>query len=54
MTCVASGAEATGGCALSVAVTKNENEPTWVGVPATVPLLPTVSPGGSVPLDRHV
>ena len=36
--------------ALSVAVTVNEKEPTVVGVPDSDPSLPTVKPGGGVPL----
>jgi len=52
--CVASGGPLAGVCALSVAVTENGNEPTWVGVPDTVPSLPSMSPGGSVPLACHV
>ena len=54
MICVASGGPLTGVCALSVAVTENEYEPTWVGVPDTVPSLPSMSPGGSAPLACHV
>jgi hypothetical protein len=52
--CVASGGPLAGFCALSVAVTENENEPIWVGVPDTVPSLPSMSPGGSAPLACHV
>ena len=47
--CVASGGELFGVCALSMAVTENENEPVCIGVPATVPSLPSVRPGGKVP-----
>ena len=40
----------TGVGALSVAVTVNEKEPVAVGVPVSGPSMPTVKPGGSVPL----
>jgi hypothetical protein len=52
--CLVSGGLLTGVCALSVALTDNKNEPTWVGVPDTVPSLPSMSPGGSAPLACHV
>ena len=51
---VASGGPLTGGCALSVAMIENEYEPLLVGVPDRAPPGSTVSPGGSVPSDRHV
>ena len=51
---VGSGGPLTGVCALSVAVTENAYEPMVVGVPDTVPSLPSVSPGGSVPLALQV
>ena len=54
MICVASGAELLGCGALSVAVTEKANVPTCVGVPDTMPSLPNVSPGGSVPLAVQV
>ena len=44
----------TGVCALSVAVTEKEKEPTAVGVPDTDPSDPTVSPGGTVPVACQV
>lgn len=52
--CVASDGPLAGFCALSVAVTENGYEPIWVGVPDTVPSLPSMSPGGSAPLACHV
>ena len=51
---VASGGELFGVCALSVAVTEKENEPACIGVPATVPSLPNVRPGGKVPVGFQV
>jgi hypothetical protein len=46
---VASGTEAWGACALSVAVTEKAKVPAVVGVPDTEPSEPKASPGGTVP-----
>jgi hypothetical protein len=47
---VASGGELVGCCALSVAVTEKANVPALLGVPARLPPLSRVMPGGRVPL----
>jgi len=52
--CAANGGPVVGVCALSVAVTENEKEPAWDGVPDTVPSVPSTNPGGSVPVFCHV